>query len=495
MAGTATVRSWLTEADIRVLTDAEVPIARILSNAADWAAKGRKLTITGVGSPVFPTLTGRQNALHARVMGYVEADGHPFWQGGTRARMIVAVAALRASEERGYVSVSGAEIVHSLIERNAGEGSGRYIARITGWSDAAYFLDSLPGRRSVYAEFVAEVVEAAGALRRNGVVDVADVARRVFSVGDPSALVRAAVRYWLTREGLRGLVDSSEGPVREPVRLFSRVPREVATRLVSLARTTTPRMTRPFSNMTGQRRADLALRKAAELVVSGERFTLERLAELAFGTPDADAATILRMGAFLEIGGLGEVVGRTFFSSEYAAQAFAEARSQLRRGEGVVPREIATRLPHGGKVSPVAEVVRGWLVAVGLMGGPLDPDGLLGSLRGVVRGLGAGYRARGLEPDLVEIARRAFGEPAPTAVQVAVVVEWLDDDDAQVLRQRAGEVRRVDAVRGAGLGEVSAGGSGGPVTGGGVFGVADVLALAAERLYGGLSFGEMTEVF
>ncbi|MFD4322891.1 hypothetical protein, partial [Streptomyces sp. NPDC058548] len=159
--GRSAVESWLAEAGVRVLTHAEVPIARVVSTMAAWAAAGQRVTIAQVGKALFPTWTGTQTALYRRVVSYAEAGGHGYWERGTRDSMVVAVAALRASEERGYASVSGADIVHSLMETNPNEGSGRYLTRVTGWSDAAYFLDSLPGRRSVYAEFVAEVVEAA----------------------------------------------------------------------------------------------------------------------------------------------------------------------------------------------------------------------------------------------------------------------------------------------------------------------------------------------
>ncbi|MFD4322546.1 hypothetical protein, partial [Streptomyces sp. NPDC058548] len=431
--GWTSVEEWLGQEGIRVLTDEERPAAEALALAGTPGYED--MSPTEVARRVLRR-SGPQNGVpQSQIAGYLEAGGYPMRPGVTRAQMMVILAAITATGRvRQQITIGG--IAEGVLNKKP---SGTQYSRFKSWEDATRYLDSLPGRQSEYTRFVREVVDQARELRRgDGTIDVVEVAARSFATvagAVPEVKPvhqRAAVSYWLKQAGLTELVDSAEDAGEPRSELFPYGSnRAVANAAMALTRLT-PRPSRPVTNEVSswRQRADYVVWKAAELTAQGKWFTLKEMAQLAFDKTEPSFADRLMTGAFLEIAGLGDYIVRRDNAAALMDQAFEMARRALANGTRINLSAVAGQL--NGLGSKATSIVHGWFVAVGLVGGPIDPESVLGRMRSAVLNLADLDRISGREPDPADLVRYALDVPFPTAVQVAVVKEWLAEEPWKV---------------------------------------------------------------
>ncbi|MFD3999063.1 hypothetical protein, partial [Streptomyces sp. NPDC058583] len=428
------VREWLTETGLRVLTSRETVVARVLYLVRAAVETGRAPDRHAIAVKVFGSRR-RADLVHNEISAIVEAAGYPMAAGATRGQMMVAVAARLASAHSPAV-VSDLEIVGAVLGMASGA---RDVAvrRVRTWVDTTRFLDSPDGNLSPYSRYVRSVLDLARSLRRgDGTIDIAEVAAAAFAVQAgrdqgtvaASSVERAAVRFWLEQAGLSGLVDSAEAPGREPVSPFlSRTGRRAAGKILRLSGDAVPVPAAGATNGIGG--SDYVLLRAADLVLQGQPVSVWSLAMEVFATRKPNRTETSAIEGILEFGGLGVLVRRRHPVAELLSRALTEARQQLVEGREIDPALIVGRLVWEG-VEPayLRNAMVSWYGVSGLMGGSAARDGLLGRLRGEAREAAKRELAEGRVPDAVDIARSVFEEPLPSAVQIAVVGEWLAED-------------------------------------------------------------------
>ncbi|MFD3999067.1 hypothetical protein, partial [Streptomyces sp. NPDC058548] len=400
--GWASLEQWLAQEGIRILTETELPIAKVVDIKRHHALNAPMLSPGDIGEWVFPEFERTRGA--ARVKSILEALGDPVRKPIPFRSMMVSIAAMMAAYHGGP-PVPTSYIVADVLGKRPS--SFKYGVRAEGWRDATLFYDSLAGSQSPYARFAATVVEIARRLTNPvGAVDVAQVAVWAFAEGyavlRPTAEQRAAVRFWLEQAGFSGLMDSIDGDDPQPVRTFP--PRNgLAQAIVKIVGQDTPAPPRWGERLSVGRRVDFAVWKAAELAARGQWFSTQDLVELVFPGVNAFATAGNEVAAYLEATGLQLFTRHDNPATAVMAMAFDKARDLLRAGNPVDVGIVADGLPSSAQGYLLASL-ESWLRAVGLVGGPLDPGGVVGRIRGAVRELAAANPYMSVE----DLVRRVF---------------------------------------------------------------------------------------
>ncbi|MFD3999066.1 hypothetical protein, partial [Streptomyces sp. NPDC058583] len=429
------VYRWLQEGGIRVLTEEETLAGMTLAVARKNDGLGREPRADAIIQELIPgTVLPVPTGLQFMFTGYLEAVGYGMRTGLTFQQMAVSIAIQRATERGGrYASTSRviAEVLRAQPQNP------NWAQRIQSWNTMSRYLDSL-GTPSPYTRYAATVVERAGTLRDNGTIDIAKVAAEFFPTSQggyavPGAWQRAAVRFWLEEARLTGLVGADEPERRAE---DGTAPHHgVAAAILALIGDYTPSLPGRLDGAAWRRRADFAISLAAVKLARKENVTVQSVANDAFDKFPADAREVVLTGAFLEIGGLGGLDRRPPDDSfqEYMTAAFREARAQLRDGRRAVDSgDVLTALGLPADRETSLKVLEAWFTVVGLVGGPLDPNSLVGRLQAAAREFAARERAAHRVPQVRDAARHVFGEAEPSSIQTAVVAEWLDEDPVRL---------------------------------------------------------------
>ncbi|MEU8527075.1 hypothetical protein AB0C77_15975 [Streptomyces sp. NPDC048629] len=430
------VEGWLREDGFVVLSDEDMPPATALVLAR---ATSRKPSAIDIARHVWPDARHESNAVpRTKVAGYLEAAGFAMGAGITVSQMVVSIAALRVAEQGGFMT----PLIH-IAEDILGKRNPRattYPARIGAWDQASRYLDKVGGGGSVYARYVAAAVTAAReSYERTQVTDIAQVAARTFGVATPSEGERAAVGFWLEQAGLQGLTDSMAGTSTAPPRVFPSRPRSsigTLSMLVGLFRLDDPQ---PGAYLALRARAEYAVWKFAELRGAHTHVSLRDLAALTFAKGTASSLEIAMTGGFLEAVGLGHEVQRQSTITDHMGDAIRKARLDLLDGKPVVPSDIANSLDLPGAESYVNATLEAWFTTTGLMGGPLDPNGVLGTLKSVFTDEAAAQPTL----DAKEVFQTVFGQDDVTGNQLTMAEEWLaEPPEKQYALGLAGRARR-----------------------------------------------------
>ncbi|MFD4322547.1 hypothetical protein, partial [Streptomyces sp. NPDC058548] len=443
-AGEGLVRSWLEEAGARVLPEPVVQAAKTLS-----AVRGRhtsELNIADLTRQMFPGIGEPNLEDRYTITGILEAAGFGMWTNTPPGRMMVTLAVMFQSQRDGF-PVHLDSVIRDVLEKEYGGGKNR--RRIKAWTDATLYLDSLPGRSSEYTTFVNSVVVQARRLQQDdGTIDLAKLAGQVFAepmatTDPPKVEQRAALRFWLTNAGLADdLVDSALSTERTRSRAFmSPVASGVVKTIGALTRSAPPAVPQPNKAMTWRDRGNYALWKASQLTTEGTWFSSRELAQDALAKQRLSRDQIYTVQGFLDVGGLGAFADDADDLAPALEVAFQEARQALANGERIDVDTVRQRLQRDGTSYPTNRIWS-WLVATGLLGGRIDPAGVIGQLRSTVRALAEEDRTAGREPDAADLVRRALGDPFPTPAQLVVVKEWIAEEPWKV--SAAGRARQAE---------------------------------------------------
>ncbi|MFD3999065.1 hypothetical protein, partial [Streptomyces sp. NPDC058548] len=448
--GVFLLAEWLEESGVSVLSEGETLAARTLYHVGPFAPS-KLFSVSQIVREVFAQDTEGAKATATEVTGHLEAAGYKMRARATIHQLVVAVAAQEASEYAGN-TVLPSDIIRSLLDLDPANRSGE-SRRVRAWRDASRYLDGFGGAPSRYATFVADVVRRAQETRRtDGTIDIAQVAADSFTVQPGSRQSvspehqRAAVRFWLEEAGVDGLVDSAEGSKPAPVSLFPpRQPaaaifpprrRGAAAMIMALVQGNEPAQP-SGQGSTPSERADYVVWKAAGIASRGNQVTIRKVASLVYPSAYSGRLDSITAGV-LEGSGLGYLIPGKRMMSPLMGRAFTEARTALWEGRQVLPGNVAHRLT--GSSGTGKDYILGWFQAAGLVGGPINPNGPVGLMRGLTRALADARRAEGGEPDPVDLARRVLDVESPDPQQIAVITEWLDEDPLKA--QAVGLARR-----------------------------------------------------